>query len=139
MKTKYSQLVKIRKQKVDSIENIIAVLNRYKDILNSDIESILKQIKEIEVPKKGEFVKFLSRNYTFETLMNRKREKELQLRQKEEEIKIAQQEHKKALIEYEKVKYLEDVVIQEKLKKMQKEEEKMLDEVSIITYKRRHI
>jgi len=138
MKTKYSQLVKIKKQKVDSIENIIAVLNRYKDMLTNDIESLVKEIKSLEIPKEGSFKKYLSNNYKFDTLMTAKREKEILLEQKNREIKQAQQEHKEALIEYEKIKYLEDIIIQEKIKKMHKEEEKMLDEVSIMTYKRRH-
>ncbi len=139
MKTKYSQLVKIRKQKVDSIENIIAVLNRYKENLKSDIESLLSDIKRLEVPKKGEFLNYLSKNYTFDTLMSQKKEKQRQLEQKNQEIKIAQQEYKKAMMEYEKIKYLEDTIIQKRIKKMQKDEEKILDEVSVLTYKRRSI
>ncbi len=138
MKTKYSQLVKIKKQKVDSIENIIAVLNRYKEELKEDIKKVAEDIKNIKKPKSGNFSNFISQNYSFSVLMKIKRKKEQMLSQKMKEIDIATNEYKKALVDYEKIKYLEDLTIQERIKKLKKDEEKMLDEISVLTYKRRN-
>lgn len=139
MKTKYSQLLKLRKQQVDSIENKIAILNKYKNMLNDEITDISKDVNNLKIPKKGRFKKLLAQNHSFEIQMNLKREKEFLLLEKLQEIKNAQSEYKIALMEFEKIKYLEDLQIQKKLEKLKKDEQKMLDEVSTMNYKRRNI
>ncbi len=138
LKTKYSQLLKIRKQKVDSIENVLAILNRYKDSLEKEIVSITKDINMIEEPDSGRFLDFVSKKYSFESMINLKKNKKMMLAQKNKEIEIAKREYKKALMEYEKIKYLDDLAIQKKLDKIKKDESKMLDEISVLTYKRRN-
>jgi hypothetical protein len=139
MKTKYSQLLKLRKQQVDSIENKIAILNKYKEMLNDEIMDISKDADSLQMPKKGKFKKLLAQNHSFEILMNLKREKEFLLLEKSKEIQNAQSEYKIALMEFEKIKYLEDLQVQKKLEKLKKDEQKMLDEVSTMNYKRRSI
>ncbi len=137
MKTKYSQLTKVKKQKVDSIENEIAVLNARKQKILGEIERIKREISGIKKPKEGRFGVFLSANYSFETLFEQKKQEELLLSSIDEELNKKREEYKRALMEYEKIKYLEDLEIEKKLDKIKKDEQKLLDEMSVVTYKRR--
>ena len=137
MKTKYSQLLKVKKQRVDAIENEIAFLNSKKRSVEIEIEKLLNEIDSIDKPKEGKFGLFLSASYSFDTLFSLKKEKELFLQDMEDELAQKRDEHKIALMEYEKIKYLEELIIEQKLDKIKKDEQKLLDELSVVTYKRR--
>ena len=137
MKTKYSQLLKVKKQKVDTIENEIAFLNSKKHIVENEIENITDEINSIDKPKEGQFGTFLSISYSFDTLFSLKKSKESILQEIENELSQKRDEYKIALMEYEKIKYLEELIIEQKLDKIKKDEQKLLDELSVVTYKRR--
>lgn len=137
MKTKYSQLLKVKKQRVDTIESEIALLNSKKELIKKEIEELISQMDGIKKPKEGKFGIFLSASYSFDKLHSFKKDKEEILRQKESELSQKRQEYKMALMEYEKIKYLEDLLIEQKLDKIKKDEQKLLDELSTLTYKRR--
>ena len=137
MKTKYSQLLKVKKQKVELIENEIALLNSKKELIKKEIEELILQINDIKKPKEGKFGVFLSASYSFDKMHSFKKDKEDILKQKEGELAQKRQEYKMALMEYEKIKYLEDLLIEEKLDKIKKDEQKLLDELSQVIYKRR--
>jgi len=137
MKTKYSQLLKVKKQKVDAIENEIALLNSKKEFIKKEIAELILQIDSLKKPKEGKFDIFLSVSYSFDKLHLFKKGKEEVLRQKESELHQKREEYKAALMEYEKIKYLEDLLIEEKLDKIKKDEQKLLDELSQAIYKRR--
>ncbi len=137
MKTKYSQLLKVKKQRVDTIENEIAFLNSKKRSVEIEIEKLLNEIDSIDKPKEGKFGLFLSASYSFDTLFSLKKEKELFLQDMENELAQKRDEYKIALMEYEKIKYLEELIIEQKLDKIKKDEQKLLDELSVVTYKRR--
>ena len=137
MKTKYSQLLKVKKQKVEIIENEIALLNSKKEIIKKEIAELILQIDAIKKPKEGRFGIFLSASYSFEKLHSFKKDKEEILRQKESELTQKREEYKRALMEYEKIKYLEDLEIEQKLDKIKKDEQKLVDELSQAIYKSR--
>lgn len=139
MKTKYSQLLKVKKQKVDSIENEIALLNSKRKSIEKDIENLKEEISSLNKPQEGKFDIFLSVSYSFDTLFALKKEKEFYLQHIEIELEQKREEYKKALMEYEKIKYLEDLEIEKKLDKIKKDEQKLLDEMSVLTYKRRTV
>ncbi len=137
MKTKYSQLLKVKKQKVDGIENKIALLNAQKNKIAVELEVLKREINDLKLPKEGKFGQFVTASFAFEKLMGVKKEKEKEIDSKNSQIIEARNEYKMALMEYEKIKYLEDLIIKEKLAKNKKDEQKLLDEISVLTYKRR--
>ena len=137
MKTKYSQLLKVKKQKVDGIENKIALLNAQKNKIAVELEVLKREINDLKLPKEGKFGQFVTASFAFEKLMGVKKEKEKEIDSKNSQIIEARNEYKMALMEYEKIKYLEDLIIKEKLAKIKKDEQKLLDEISVLTYKRR--
>ncbi len=139
MKTKYSQLLKIKKQKIETIENTITILNLEIKKNEFEIEKIINDIKSLKSPKSGKFSIIMAYNYSFETLIHSKKEKQLLLIQKKEKLSKLQKDYKTALIEFEKVKYLEDLIIKEKIEKDKKEEQKMIDEISVMNFSRRKI
>ncbi len=139
MKTKYSQLLKVKKQEVDGIENKIALLNAQKNRIAVELEVLKREISELKVPKEGRFGQFVSASFAFEKLMGAKKEKEREIDSKNTQIIEAQNEYKRALLEYEKIKYLEDLILKERLEKIKKDEQKLLDEISVLTYKRREL
>jgi len=137
VKTKYSQLLKVKKQKVDGIENKIALLNAQKNKIAVELEVLKREINDLKLPKEGKFGQFVTASFAFEKLMGVKKEKEKEIDSKNSQIIEARNEYKMALMEYEKIKYLEDLIIKEKLAKIKKDEQKLLDEISVLTYKRR--
>ncbi len=137
MKTKYSQLLKIKKQNVDSIENEIAFLNSKKLSIENAINELASEIRSIDKPRKGNFGKFLTVSYSFDSLFSLKKEKKITLQKIEYKLIKKKEEYKTALMEYEKIKYLEELSIEQKLDKIKKDEQKLLDELSMMTYKRR--
>jgi len=137
VKTKYSQLLKVKKQKVDGIENKIALLNAQKNKIAVELEVLKREINDLKLPKEGKFGQFVTASFAFEKLMGVKKEKEKEIDSKNSQIIEARNEYKMALMEYEKIKYLEDLIIKEKLAKNKKDEQKLLDEISVLTYKRR--
>jgi len=137
MKTKYSQLLKVKKQRVDFVENEIARLNFKKSQVENEISSIENEISSIKKPQNGRFGEFLTVSFSFDKLIALKKQKMSSLEYLQTELINKQNEYKYELKEYEKIKYLEDLIIKEKLAKMKKDEQKLLDELSVITYKRR--
>ncbi len=137
IKTKYTQLVKVKKQRVDTIENEIAILNSKRESIKNEIDRLALQISSLQKPKDGKFGIFLSVSYSFGKLHSLKKSKEEVLSQKESELHRKQEEYKVALMDYEKIKYLEDLLVGKKLDKIKKDEQKLLDELSQTVYKRR--
>jgi len=137
MKTKYSQLLKVKKQKVDFVENEIARLNLKKSQIENEINSIENEISSIKKPQDGRFGEFLTISFSFDKLVALKKEKKLYLEYIQTELINKQNEYKYELKEYEKIKYLEELIIKEKLAKIKRDEQNLLDELSVITYKRR--
>ena len=76
MKTKYSQLLKVKKQKVELIENEIALLNSKKELIKKEIEELILQINSLKKPKDGKFGVFLSISYSFDILFSLEKSKE---------------------------------------------------------------
>ncbi len=137
MKTKYSQLLKIKKQKVETIENAITNLNLEIKKNEFEIEKTINDINSLKKPKSGKFSIIMAHNYSFENLVYFKKEKQFLLIEKKEKLLKLQKEYKTALIEFEKVKYLEDLIIKKQMEKDRKKEQKMIDEISVMNFKRK--
>ncbi len=137
MKTKYSQLLKIKKQKIETIENAITSLNLEIKKNEFEIEKTINDINSLKSPVSGKFSIIMAYNYSFDALVRSKKEKQLLLIQKKEKLLKLQKEYKMALIEFEKVKYLEDLIIKEQMEKDRKKEQQIIDEISVMNFKRK--
>ncbi len=138
MKTKYSQLLKIKKQKVETVENAISSLNLEIKKNEFEIEKMINDINSFKKPKSGKFSIIMAHNYSFNALVYSKKEKQFLLMQKKEKLLKLQKDYKTVLIEFEKVKYLEDLIIKEQMEKDRKKEQKIIDEISVMNFKRKN-
>ena len=130
MKTKFSELLKVKKQKVSEIEQKLAAKRHEKEVVVSQKLQIESEIAAYTLPSQGDFsamhLAISGRDYLF-------KEKE----QKENIIKYFNQEinnlnilYKEANIEYEKIKHLHEVEMQKIVEAIAKEESKQMDEVA---------
>ncbi|MDX1809107.1 MAG: flagellar export protein FliJ [Sulfurospirillaceae bacterium] len=137
MKSAFSQISKVKKQKLNKIENELARIRL--DILEIEtgIHEIYVSIKKLTVPKHGA-VNILASYQEQRRILNvEKKHLEQNLEAKNIELSKKQFEYKNAQIDFEKIKYLEEQELMQKIDKLNKEEQKNMDEISnILQYKR---
>ncbi|MCH9812504.1 MAG: flagellar export protein FliJ [Epsilonproteobacteria bacterium] len=137
MQTKFSQLLKVKQQKVDEIEVEMLDIQNQKKSLLLKIEHLDKDISEISKPVSGHFSQL---NLSYTVLSNLSEQKERyneEVTHIDKQIMGLQELYKEANIEFEKVKYLDDQEIQKILHLMKVEEKKEMDEIANLLYKRR--
>ena len=130
MKTKFSELVKLKKQKVSEIERSLADQRFEKQKLVSQIAEILTQIQNFTLPKSGDISTFqmatLQKNYLFKE----KEHKENMIKYFDQEIERLNILYKEANIEYEKIKHLHQLEEQKMIDARLREEAKEMDEIA---------
>jgi len=131
----FGKIAKVNKQKVQKVENELFILKTNIRQIEKKIKNIYTDIDTLDIPKNGE-AKALALFQERRKLLNEQKNRfQLNLNAKNLELANKYQEYKKAKLEYEKIKYLNEQEILKKMKKMKKEEEKNLDEISNMLYK----
>ena len=134
MNSKFTPIAKIRKQQRDKVETCLAKARYEKHKLEQEIVSTCKEIDETEIPISGDI-----------SLMNVVREKLAIIRKakdslqdkllvKESEIQQLREKYKRAHLEFEKIKYLEEQDFAEWMEKIKKDEQLDMDEISNILF-----
>lgn len=134
MKSQFSKIAKIRKQKRDAIERELIKSQNKERLITHKITSIYEDIAAITLPKEG-IVSFLAMVGEQKMILNREKkryEQELLVTQKQ--TKKLQSDYQRAHVEYEKIKYLEEQELQAMMEKMKKQEQLYLDEVSTLLF-----
>lgn len=134
MKTKFTSLTKIRKQKVQECEQKVIIKNYEIAQTREKIETLYRGISQIETPKDGTFQEMLSlyeikKSYTYEIGVSKDN-----LSKQEQQKKQLEKSLKEMIIEYEKAKHLEDVEIQRIIKERNRLEAERLNEIATILY-----
>ncbi len=134
MKTKFSPIVKAKKNMVDVIERELINLNFKINSTKESINSITNSIYELNIPKNGNFMELLQVQSYKEAYMS-----DLEMRREDLAFYINQREKvvnslKDANLELEKMKHLEELEVQKKLKKLKLAESQELDEISVMLY-----
>ncbi len=134
MKTKFSQLVKVKKRRVDEIENeLLDIQNQRRSILIK-IEDILKEISLIKTPKSGSFSQINISHMHLKNFSIQKRAYEEEIIRVDRQIIGLKELYKEANIEFEKVKYLEDLEIKKQLQLLKIKENKDMDEIANLLF-----
>ena len=134
MKTKFSQLVKVKKRRVDEIENeLLDIQNQRRSILIK-IEDILKEISLIKTPKSGSFSQINISHMHLKNFSTQKRTYEEEIIRVDRQIIGLKELYKEANIEFEKVKYLEDLEIKKQLQLLKIKENKDMDEIANLLF-----
>ena len=130
MKSQFSKIAKIRKQKRDQVERELLKSQNKEKMLRHKIASFYEQIASVNVPKEG-MVSMLAIMSEHKRILNRDKkvcDQELAILQGE--IQKLQLAYQKAHIEYEKIHYLEEQELQALIAKLKRQEQLDLDEIS---------
>lgn len=130
MKTKFSPVVKIKKQALDTIENKLRLAR-----LNlEDLKKLLEQTTELalnqQFPKNGNAadIQIVISQYKIIQDDIARLHEDIQLQEKQ--IKHLEHQYKNAHIDLEKIKYLESEELKKHVEKLKKQEGLMLDEIA---------
>ncbi|CUU68367.1 hypothetical protein FFA43_07220 [Campylobacter hyointestinalis subsp. hyointestinalis] len=134
MNTKFSQVIKLKKQNLDKIEICLAKCRT----LRSQLEDLLKkatlELGSYKFPKGGNFIVMKSSLEEQRLLREHKDDLMEKLNLNQKEIMHYELQYKKAYMEFEKIRYLEQEEIKKILEKAKKDEAIMLDEIAIQRY-----
>lgn len=134
MKSQFSKIAKIRKQKRDAIEKELLKSQNHEKRLMYKIASIYEEIVSIKLPQNGA-VSLLTMVGEQKRVLNRdKKQSEYELQMAKSHTQKLQDEYKRAHIEYEKIKYLEEQELQALMNKIKQQEQLDLDEVSTMLF-----
>ena len=136
MKTKFDQIVKLKKLDVEKIERELLKQNQKIEKANQELTQFKIEFSKFEYPKIGNFA-LITQFKTMQTAFLR------EIKQKEEELvflenqkTLLQGQLKDKQLEYEKIKYLQGEEIKKMVKKLKKEEAKNIDEIALMLFKR---
>ncbi len=132
----YSKISKINKQKLDKIESALFGIKSEIKKIETGIKETYELIDSLDIPQSGDMKELKSFSQRRRLLDIQKQRYMDSLHVKNLELARKYEEYKKAKIEYEKIKYLEEQEVAQKLKKLKKDEQKELDEISSLLFKR---
>ena len=130
MKSKFTSIVKVRKQQMDRIETLLAKARFKKSELKKKLALTCKDIENTEVPVSGSISVMNMFREKLDILRKEKLRLDEGLLVKKAEVKQLQDKYKRAHIEHEKIKYLEKQDFEEWMSKIKKQEQLDLDEIS---------
>jgi flagellar biosynthesis chaperone FliJ len=136
MKTKFSQILKLKKRRVEEIENALTEVRAKKRRTLLEIKNIVDEISRLKTPTSGSFAQVSIAFLSLSKLSNQKKSKELELEQIDLQIQEIQELYKEANIEFEKIKYLEDEEIKKALEALKVQEAKDMDEIANLLHTR---
>lgn len=134
MKSQFSKIAKIRKQKRDAIERELMKSQNKERLITHKIASLYDDIAAVQMPKEGLVTLLLMVNEQKSILNREKKRYEQELFVVERNTKRLQDEYQKAHVEYEKIKYLEEQELQAMMDKLKREEQLYLDEISTMLF-----
>lgn len=134
MKSKFTPIVKLKKEALDKQQRVFALINQELHTLQKELNSQKESLLSLAKPRAGDFSLF-RQHQLFTTKMRAIIESTKDaLARKVQEHNQAQNELNSVLQEFEKFKYLETQEEKALLEKIQKEEAQFLDEVAIMGY-----
>lgn len=134
MKTKFTQLVLLRKRKADEAELMLQKNAQQILAKQGEIDALVAEFATLKEPQSGVYQAFLTFSHhkeEYRSSIDFKMQELAILRQQKREL----QEHFKLQnIEYEKAKYLDGLEVKKLLEKARIKESKDLDEISVMLH-----
>jgi len=134
MNSKFTPIVKVRKQQMDRVETLLAKARYEKKEIDFKLEATYKEIEKMETPKEGSISLMTLFRENLAILRGEKSALEERLQIARKKVEQLQDKYKKALREYEKIKYLEERDFEEWMKKINRQEQLDMDEVSTMLF-----
>jgi predicted nucleic acid-binding Zn-ribbon protein len=139
LETKYKKLVFIKEQDRKNKEAQIAKINAKRAEVKQKIDNLNEAINETKIPKDGNFAALNIIKATLDGLRREKRELENYYNYLAVELTNAQKQYKKANIEYEKMKHLDDLEKEKMVEKIKKLEQIQSDEISLMLFNNKEL
>lgn len=135
MNTKFDPVLKIKKQDLDKCEADIIQNNQLIHSKNREVDVLLQELEEIDVPKSGGYWDFKNTQDIKKAFLGEIDRVRYEISTLKNIQKKLQESYRLAFVEYEKIKYLQDNEIKKTILKIKKNESKDLDEVGIMLFK----
>lgn len=136
MKTRFTPLVKVKKEAMDSAERNLQQANHTRHKAQSALDEAYAQLQNASTPSSGTMTDFRNSRMLIEGQRKIIEEKKEWVAFAEDQVAKARESLKKAMIDFEKFKYLEAQQIKEELLKQRRQEQRDLDEIAVQTYGR---
>jgi flagellar export protein FliJ len=134
MKTRFSPLVKIKKNSMQNSEQVLQKANSNLNSATMALELSYNSLKDVEPPRSGTMSEMLASR----TLLSSQRElishNKRWVTFATSQVNEAKKQLKLDMIEHEKFQYLELQEIKQELQKRKLKEAKELDEIALMTY-----
>ena len=136
MKTQYSSLVKIKKERLDKMEKSEQSCHQTIRQIQERIENAYNDLRGLKIPEKGDFSLYRQMQLLKQRVQDEIAFNKHNLHMAENALIKAMQQLKTSNIEHEKFKYLETHEIEKVLKAEKDREAKALDEAALMMYNR---
>jgi chromosome segregation ATPase len=135
VKTKFDALVKLKKLDVDKLTREITKQNSKIKKANNELEELKNELNKLEFPQTGNFSMITQIKILQNSMLNQINSKKEEIKFLENQKNLLNAQLKDKEIEYEKMKYLQSEEIKKEVKKLKIEENKNIDEISIMLFK----
>ncbi|WP_415397314.1 flagellar export protein FliJ [Sulfurimonas sp. CS5] len=134
MKTRFSSLVKLKKNTMDKSEQVVQRANADLNSAAIALEISYQSIKDITPPQNGSMKDFIANRTLLSSGRGLIEHNKEWTKFAKNQVESAKEKLKLDMIEHEKFKYLELQEIQKEIKKLKVKEAKDLDEVALMIY-----
>lgn len=134
MKTRFSSLVKLKKNTMQKSEEILQKANINLNSASTALESSYLSLRDLKTPKSGTIGDMLASRVLFHSQMDLINHNKEWVDFATNQVVQAKKQLKLDMMEHEKFQYLEFEEIKEELKKRKLKEAKDLDEIALMTY-----
>ena len=134
MKTRFADLLKVKKQKLDEVERqLLDVQNRIKR-LEHKVAQVDHDIAVLKLPESGDFGLIQMSRVGFLSLVSQKESYIEKLAVRQQQVLGLKSLYQEVNIEYEKIVYLDAEEIKKEMRRLKDEESKELDEIANILF-----
>jgi flagellar export protein FliJ len=137
MKTRFSQILKVKKRRVDECERELLDIRNVKKNKLLQINNISKEIENFKKPASGNIMQLNLSFSLLSQLNNQKKSYKSDINILDAQIEGLKELYKEANIEFEKIKYLDSIEIKKILSIEAEKEKKDMDEISNILFSRK--
>jgi len=137
MMTRYTPLVSVKKNIMQKSERVVQTASLAVKNAQYSLDTSLQELQNIETPSHGKISQFLSTRTLLDSQRSLIRHNEEWLEYAQKDLLNAKEQLKKAMIEFEKFKYLEFKEIEKELQKIKLQESKELDEIALMAHTRK--
>jgi len=135
IKTKFDQVVKLKKLKVEEVENELLSLNQQIENEEQKLLALNAQLSSIKYPKSGNFSQMLQLREMMKIELSQIEIVKKDIEELNHQKSLLNEQLKEVKLDYEKIKFLQGEEIKKELKKRAIKEAKDMDEIAIMLYK----